>query len=103
MVQNLDYKELKDMNLCKFVLNELKRAVERFKDKGSKTNTAEGPAALPLLFYLDTRNHAKALRNNNVPRVQHLNKDDLKKIVEEDKAQNEKTFRILDVSTPIFY
>ena len=42
MVQNLDYKELKDMNLCKFVLNELKRSVRRFEDKGDKTNTAEG-------------------------------------------------------------
>ncbi|KAM0864092.1 hypothetical protein ACQ4PT_044148 [Festuca glaucescens] len=80
LVMNMDFKKLKDMNLCGLVLNELKQALTKFRAKEGKKNVAEGPAVLPLLYYLDTRAHKSVDSTTIIPRVSQLDASKLKKI-----------------------
>ncbi|KAM0826013.1 hypothetical protein ACQ4PT_069163 [Festuca glaucescens] len=84
MVMNLDFKELKDMNLCGLVLNELKRALTKFCTKEGKKKIAEGPAALPLLYYLYTQAHGSADLTTRIPRVSQLDVSNMNKIIIDD-------------------
>ena len=98
MVKDIDIKQIKNMNLCKVVCEELLLALTKYHAKVGVNFNAEGPAPLPLLYYLDTREHRRANRTNLVPRAAHLNIEDLNKIKNDDWNDETKTFGKLNVS-----
>ena len=84
MVHHFNYKNAINMDFCRVVVDELKRAVSKFQKSERNQNTAEGCAVLPLILYLDSVRCPASNLTNNTPRLQHLTTKTLNSIMRAD-------------------
>ena len=89
MVHHFNYENAINMDICRVVVDELKRAVSKFHKSKRNQNTAEGCVVLPLILYLDSVRCAISNLSNKTPRLEHLTTKTLNSIMRVD-TQDEK-------------
>lgn len=84
MVHHFDYKNARNMDICRVVVDELKRAVSKFHQSEKNQTTAEACAVLPLILYLDSVRCPASNLTNQTPRLNHLTTKTLRSIMRAD-------------------
>ena len=85
MVQDFSIPELKDVDLCQLVVDELKRAVTNWQKAGAEWRAITGCCIAPLLIYLDCLDHRNfETTDQRTPRVLYMDPVNLRALIKTD-------------------
>ena len=84
VVRNLDLENSGKMDFCQLVVDEIKNAAIKFHADGSKQDSAEACAVMPLVMYLDSVKCRRSLMSKDTPRMKYLDKRRLRDIMAAD-------------------
>ena len=82
MVQEMTIAQLKDVNLCQLLVDELKRAVINWQKSDSEWPAVPGCCIAPLLMYLDCIDDRKLSRpiDKRTPRILYMDENKFRKL-----------------------
>uniref|UniRef100_A0ACD6A2A6 Uncharacterized protein n=1 Tax=Avena sativa TaxID=4498 RepID=A0ACD6A2A6_AVESA len=99
MLVNMDYNKMASSDFCQLVIDELKRAAEKYQDPNIAQAGPEGCDIVPVVMYLDSYHSKKhSMMHLRTPRANFLHEKPLKAIYSEDIIKNGKS----DLSNYVF-
>jgi hypothetical protein len=92
MLVDMDYNKMSRMDFCHVLVDELKRAAEKYQDPNIKQAGPEGCGIVPVVMYLDSCNSRKhSIMHCRTPRANFLLEKSLRAIYYDDHIKNGKS------------
>lgn len=89
MLVDMNYEKMAKMDFCQLVVDELKRAAEKYQNVEAKQAGPEGCGVVPVVMYLDSCHSVKhSIMHRNTPRANFLLEKRLRAIYLQDRIRN---------------
>ena len=97
MLINMDYQKMATMDYCQVVVNEIKRAAERYQDRSIPQAGPEGCGVVPTVMYLDScYSPRNSVMHTLTPRANYLREKPLRDIFYLDMSNTTGGFELSD-------